>query len=76
MKCERCQGLMLEDHFMDMQDWSEGMWITTWRCMNCGYAVDPIIVANRERHALFVASHVVEKMPDDHLEYVGRETND
>lgn len=51
MKCERCQGLMFEDHFMDMKDFSEGMWVSTWRCMNCGHAVDPVMVANRERQA-------------------------
>ena len=52
MKCERCQGLMFEDHFMDMNDISEGMWISSWRCMNCGHAVDPVMAANRERQTL------------------------
>jgi hypothetical protein len=52
MKCERCQGLMFEDHFMDMKDLSEGMWVSTWRCMNCGHAMDSVMAANRERHAL------------------------
>lgn len=52
MTCERCEGLMLEDHLMDMKDLSEGMWVSTWRCMNCGHAVDPIMVANRQRQAL------------------------
>jgi hypothetical protein len=51
MKCERCNGLMLEDHFMDMKDLSEGMWVSSWRCMNCGHAADPIMIANRQRHA-------------------------
>lgn len=52
MKCARCEGLMLEDHLMDMEDFSEGMWVSTWRCMNCGHAVDPVMVANRQRQAL------------------------
>ena len=51
MKCERCQGLLVQDHFMDMRDLSEGMWVASSRCMNCGHAVDPVIVANRKRHA-------------------------
>jgi hypothetical protein len=51
MKCERCNGLMLEDHFMDMKDLSEGMWVSSWRCMNCGHAADPVMIANRQRHA-------------------------
>jgi hypothetical protein len=51
MKCERCDGLMLEDHLMDMKDLSEGMWVSSWRCMNCGHAADPVMVANRQRHA-------------------------
>jgi hypothetical protein len=55
MKCERCQGLLVQDHFMDMRDLSEGMWVATARCMNCGHAVDPVMVANRRRHANLLA---------------------
>jgi hypothetical protein len=52
MKCGRCDGLMLEAHLMDMKDLSEGMWVSSWRCMNCGHAVDPVMMANRQRQAL------------------------
>lgn len=62
MKCERCEGLMLEDHFMDMKDLSEGMWVSTWRCLNCGYATDSVMVANRQRQAL-LGQTITEAMP-------------
>ena len=46
MECMRCQGLMVEDHFIDMH-WTGGlMWMKGWRCMNCGHVVDPLIEAN------------------------------
>lgn len=43
---------MFEDHFMDMNDLSEGLWVSTSRCMNCGHAVDPVMAVNRQRRAL------------------------
>lgn len=42
-----CQGLMVEDHFFDLQGTQDFMWMKGWRCMNCGHAVDPLIEANR-----------------------------
>jgi len=47
MECMRCQGLMVEDHFIDLY-WTSGlMWMKGWRCMNCGHVVDPLIEQNR-----------------------------
>jgi hypothetical protein len=51
MKCQRCEGFMLEDDFLDMQKSFEGMWLRAWRCVNCGHAVDTVMAANRQRHA-------------------------
>ena len=56
MTCGRCDGFMFEDHFMDMNDLSEGMWATTWRCINCSHTVDPVMTANRERQTLHRAT--------------------
>ncbi len=47
MPCQRCQGLMVMDHLMDMQDGSGHLWLCAWRCMNCGEVVDPEITRHR-----------------------------
>lgn len=47
MTCRRCQGLMAEDQFFDFAGTQGFMWMKGWRCMNCGYAADPLIEANR-----------------------------
>lgn len=47
MTCICCHGLMVEDDFFDFQGTSGFMWMRAWRCMNCGYAADPLIEANR-----------------------------
>jgi hypothetical protein len=49
MKCDRCEGLMIEDDFLDMEESFEGMWLRAWRCLNCGRALDPVILANQQR---------------------------
>lgn len=50
MYCERCYGLMAEDHFFDFERTAGFMWMKGWRCMHCGYAVDPVLEANRRLH--------------------------
>jgi len=47
MTCVRCQGLMVEDHFLDMEGGYGEMWARSRRCMNCGYVCDPVIEHNR-----------------------------
>ncbi len=49
MECDRCQGFMLQDSYLDMEESFEGMWIRAWRCLNCGHAMDAVILANRLR---------------------------
>jgi hypothetical protein len=58
MKCERCEGLLLQDDFLDMQE-TGGMWLRIWRCINCGHARDSVMVANRQHHALLMSSQEV-----------------
>lgn len=50
MECRRCQGLMVEDHFLDFEGTQGFMWMKGWRCMNCGHAVDAVGEANRRLH--------------------------
>ncbi len=47
MKCTRCQGLMVTDHLLDMQESYLPMWMRGLRCIACGNIVDPLI--NRHR---------------------------
>jgi hypothetical protein len=48
MTCSRCRGLMVEDHFLDLQGAYGQMWTTSLRCVNCGQVHDSVI----EQHHL------------------------
>lgn len=48
MNCSRCSGLMVEDHFLDFEGTTGYMWMTGFRCMNCGHVYDPVIEQNRQ----------------------------
>ena len=50
MTCRRCQGLMVSDRFIDLQETGH-LWMTGWRCMNCGHVVDPVTEENRKLQA-------------------------
>lgn len=52
MTCTRCQGCMAKDHFMDLLESSEDMWLAGWRCLNCGHVYDPVMERNRLRHEM------------------------
>jgi len=47
MKCQRCRGLMVVDHYIDMEDDSGHLWLRAWRCITCGEVVDPRIYRHR-----------------------------
>ena len=47
MTCTRCQGLMVEDHFMDFDGTIGHMWASGHRCMNCGNVHDAVIQQHR-----------------------------
>ncbi len=55
MRCTRCQGLMVRDHFYDLLDDSGHLSIRGWRCVNCGNILDRVILRNRARRL----SHMV-----------------
>ena len=47
MDCTRCDGLMIVDNLIDMQESSIPMWMKGWRCVSCGNIVDPLIQRHR-----------------------------
>jgi hypothetical protein len=47
MTCTRCQGCMAKDHFIDLLESAESMWLAGWRCLNCGNVLDPVMERNR-----------------------------
>ena len=47
MQCARCDGLMVADNLIDMQESSIPMWMRGWRCVSCGNIIDPLIQKHR-----------------------------
>ena len=47
MECRRCQGLMVVDYYIDMEDDQGTHWLRAWRCMACGEVIDPGILQRR-----------------------------
>ncbi len=48
--CPRCQGLLVTDQFMDMEQ-GGFMWGCGWRCVNCGNIVFASPAKTREPEA-------------------------
>src|SRR5574341_277486 len=48
MRCQRCRGCMVRDHFMDVLNVSGEMDFEGWRCLNCGDITDPVIVRHHQ----------------------------
>jgi len=46
MQCERCHGLMVSDHYLDMLEFTQ-FWLIAWRCTNCGNVEDDQIRKHR-----------------------------
>lgn len=49
--CTRCGGLIVVEHYIDLQDDTGQIGLTAWRCMSCGEVIDPTILRNREKPA-------------------------
>lgn len=43
VRCPRCDGAMVFERFQDMLTL-----FYSWRCLNCGEIVDPVVARNRE----------------------------
>ena len=48
MTCSRCNGCMVEDFLLDMEDSSGPMWLQAKRCMNCGNVAEKVLEHNRQ----------------------------
>lgn len=48
MSCSRCNGCMVNDFLLDMEDSSGPMWLQAKRCMNCGNVAESVLQRNRE----------------------------
>lgn len=48
MSCSRCNGCMVEDFLLDMEDSSGPMWLQALRCMNCGNVSERVLQHNRQ----------------------------
>ena len=60
MTCQRCQGCMARDHFLDLQESGGDWWLEGWRCINCGNVFDPVLERNRRLHAAALTSANVQ----------------
>jgi hypothetical protein len=50
MSCPRCHGLMVRDMCWDLEE-TQGMWIHTSRCMNCGHLSDLLMERHRQQRS-------------------------
>ncbi|CUS36226.1 hypothetical protein [Candidatus Nitrospira nitrificans] len=67
-KCTRCQGLMVEDHYLDFEGTYGHMWAKAHRCMNCGSVHDSVIEQHRlakPQPALVLANGKLHDEADD-----------
>jgi hypothetical protein len=51
-RCRRCDGLMVQEHCMDLFDDTGQMDFPALRCVQCGEVVDAVILLNRQRPPL------------------------
>jgi len=54
MTCNRCRGLLVEDHCFDLLD--DRISFTAWRCIACGNLVDSVILKNQLEQQARVAT--------------------
>ena len=60
MTCQRCQGCMARDHFLDLQESGGDWWLEGCRCINWGHASDPVLERTRLLHAAALTSASVQ----------------
>jgi hypothetical protein len=46
---------MAKDHFVDLMESGGEWWTATSRCINCGYVLDPVLEANRQKQRTMAA---------------------
>lgn len=68
MTCRRCRGCMIRDHFVDLMESGGEWWTASWRCINCGYVLDPVLEKNRRKQQAQVVSAPTPGAVQDHVE--------
>jgi hypothetical protein len=64
---------MEEDHFLDVLESEGEMWITAWRCLNCGNVLDHIVEQNRMKYAAHpVASYTDVPVKEADAGFIGQ----
>ena len=46
--CDRCGGLLVQGHCLDVANPEGQLWINTKHCIQCGNVIDPVILKNQE----------------------------
>jgi hypothetical protein len=52
---------MAKDHFLDLMESAEDMWLAGWRCLNCGNVLDPVMERNRLQQGVGAAVSTVQE---------------
>ena len=75
MTCLRCEGLMVEEHCLDMGGAYGEMWTMSWRCMNCGRVHDAVIEQHQlaQQEKVLTVSSGAPEYQDDEV-YLGAES--
>jgi uncharacterized Zn finger protein len=58
---------MAKDHFIDLMESAESMWIAGWRCLNCGNVLDPVMERNRRGHKMAVVVSTAQVPRQDRI---------
>lgn len=49
--CQRCQGLLVPDYYLDMQNDDGTLWHQGFRCVSCSERIDAVFLRNRARQS-------------------------
>ena len=61
MGCPRCLGFMVIDACLNLEgDPNNNVWISEWRCLNCGEVFDPRTLENRASQSQAASSRFKE----------------
>ena len=63
VSCSRCGGLMRPQWCFNVNYDAGEMEILTWRCLQCGEMIDPVILANRQNPAPPVTKQRSRQVP-------------
>lgn len=47
MNCPHCNGWMIEDEYLDIEDLIGQCRLVAWRCLICGKVLGPVILKHR-----------------------------